>query len=117
MLNQPDSIGQGVEKGASLMALASHDARDGFRLGRRGNEASASSSSGNTRSSQLGSHTACAPLPSPVCTTSVDLHHTLPCASSCMHLPVLCLDPAFETLNLETLNPETHHAIVHCGLP
>ena len=62
MVNQPDSIGQGVEEGASLVALASHDARYGFRLGRRGNEAGASSSSGNTCGSQLGSHAACAPL-------------------------------------------------------
>ena len=62
MMNQPDSIRQGVEEGASLVALASHDARDGFRLGRRGDEAGASSSSGNTRSSQLGGHAPRAPL-------------------------------------------------------
>ena len=74
MMDQPDSIRQGVEQGASLVALASHNARNGFRLGRRGDDASAGSSSGNACSSQLGGHAACAPLRLPACSTSVHLH-------------------------------------------
>lgn len=85
MMNQPDSIREGVEEGAGLVALASHNARDGFSLGGRADEAGAGSSSGNACSSQLGGHAARAPLQ---LTTGagVHLHHTaLPCAS-----PSLC---------------------------
>ena len=94
MVNQPDSIGQGVEEGASLVALASHNTRNGFRLGRRGDEAGASSSSGNTGSSQLGSHAACAPLRLPACATGVHLHHTMPWALPHNALPHNALCPA-----------------------